>query len=89
MRAVSNTSPLSNLAIIGRLDLLRQRYGTVQFPPAVATELSRLTHPAAQASLSKAVRDHWLIETPLTIALPQLSLTLDPGEHEAIASRWN
>jgi len=27
MRVVSNTSPISNLAIIGRLDLLRRRYG--------------------------------------------------------------
>ena len=26
MRVVSNTSPVSNLAIIGRLDLLKQRY---------------------------------------------------------------
>ena len=85
MRAVSNTSPLSNLAIIGRLDLIRQRYGAVQIPPAVATELSRLMHPAAKASLSKATQEHWLITTPLTIALPQLPSTLDPGEHEAIA----
>ena len=28
MRVVSNTSPLSNLGIIGRLDFLKQRYGT-------------------------------------------------------------
>ena len=27
MRVVSNTSPISNLAIIGRLDLLKRRYG--------------------------------------------------------------
>ena len=32
MRAVSNTSPISNLAIIGRLSLLRQRYGRVVVP---------------------------------------------------------
>jgi len=44
MRVVSNTSPLSNLAIIGRLDLLKQRYGTVRIPPAVARELSALSH---------------------------------------------
>jgi len=35
MRAVSNTSPLANLAVIGRLDLLRHRYGA-------KTELLRL-----------------------------------------------
>jgi uncharacterized protein len=40
MRVVSNTSPISNLAIIGRLELLKRRYGTVRIPPAVAAELS-------------------------------------------------
>jgi predicted nucleic acid-binding protein len=29
MRVVSNTSPISNLAIIGRLGLLKHRYGIV------------------------------------------------------------
>jgi predicted nucleic acid-binding protein len=29
MRVVSNTSPISNLAIIGRLPLLRRRYGVL------------------------------------------------------------
>jgi predicted nucleic acid-binding protein len=38
MRVVSNPSPRSNLAIIGRLDLLKQRYGMVQIPPVVAQE---------------------------------------------------
>ena len=40
MRVVSNTSPLSNLAVIGRLELLQHRYGTVCIPPAVAQELA-------------------------------------------------
>ena len=48
MRVVSNTSPISNLAIIGRLYLLRQRYGKITVPPAVADELRALTHFAAQ-----------------------------------------
>jgi len=41
MRVVSNTSPISNLAIIGRLSLLRQRYGRVTVPPEVARETPR------------------------------------------------
>jgi len=57
MRVVSNTSPLSNLAIIGRLDFLKQRYGTVRIAPAVARELSALSHPAAQAHLSAALAE--------------------------------
>lgn len=40
MRVVSNTSPLSNLAIVGRLDFLQRRYSSVQIPPAVAKELT-------------------------------------------------
>jgi len=38
MRVVSNTSPISNLAIIGRLELLKRRYGAVRIPPAVTYE---------------------------------------------------
>ena len=48
MRVVSNTSPISNLAIIGRLSLLRQRYGRVTVPPEVARELRALSHGAAR-----------------------------------------
>jgi predicted nucleic acid-binding protein len=33
MRVVSDTSPISNLAIIGHLDLLNRRYGAVRIPP--------------------------------------------------------
>jgi uncharacterized protein len=61
MRAVSNTSPLSNLAIIGRLDLLKQRYGMVRIPPAVAAELSRLSHVAGKAHITAALTEGWLI----------------------------
>lgn len=35
MIVVSNTSPISNLAAIGRLDLLQQLYGKILIPPAV------------------------------------------------------
>lgn len=40
MRVVSNTSPISNLAIIDRLDLLYRRYTTVSIPGIVADELA-------------------------------------------------
>ena len=55
MRAVSNTSPLSNLAIIGRLELLRERYERVVLPPAVKTELDALSHSAGAARLRGAL----------------------------------
>jgi uncharacterized protein len=60
MRVVSNTSPLSNLAIIGRLDLLKQRYGAVLIPPEVLTELKALSHADARTRLAAALNDGWL-----------------------------
>lgn len=86
MRVVSNTSPLSNLAIIGRLDLLQKRYGTVRIPPAVAAELSRLSHVAGKARIAAALSEGWLVlEQPEAISLPPPVIPLDPGECEAIA----
>ena len=41
MIIVSDTSPLSGLAIVGYLPLLQQIYGRVLIPPAVADELTR------------------------------------------------
>lgn len=40
MIVVSNTSPLSSLAIVGQLSLLQQLYGKVIIPTAIATELA-------------------------------------------------
>ena len=87
MRVVSNTSPLSNLAIIGRLGLLRERYARVFIPPAVRLELLALTHPSGRVAIDAALRDGWLTEEPLppqSIAT-ELRDSLDPGEAEAIA----
>ena len=40
MIVVSDTSPITNLAAIGQLDLLRQIYGQVVIPEAVFQELT-------------------------------------------------
>lgn len=85
MRVVSNTSPLSNLAVIGRLDLLKRRYGSVLIPPAVQRELSALSHVEAQARLNTAFREGWLMMHPLSSPPPLMPLPLDLGETEAIA----
>lgn len=42
MLIVSNTSPLSNLAVIGELSLLQTIYPTILIPPIVQIELMRL-----------------------------------------------
>jgi predicted nucleic acid-binding protein len=86
MLVVSDTSTLSNLAIIGRLELLRQQFSEVLMPPAVAAELAALRDPPACATLIKAVRDGWLMEKPLSPSAPFPAELrgLDAGETEAL-----
>jgi predicted nucleic acid-binding protein len=83
MLAVSNTSPLSNLAIIGRLELLQDRYGSVRIPLAVARELAQLTHPGGKSRLDAASAAGWLQVDP-SVASLRLPFKLDAGETAAI-----
>lgn len=85
MHVVSNTSPLSNLAIIGRLDLLQHRYGKVRIPPAVAQELARLSHPDGKARLTAALAAGWLAVDSSAAGPLRLPFALDAGETAAIA----
>ncbi len=85
MLAVSNTSPISNLAIIGRLDFLRRRYAVVRIPLAVKSELAALTHPFGSKSIQAAISECWLVVEPLGPSASQkLPFPLDRGETEAI-----
>lgn len=86
MLVVSDTSPLSNLAIIGRLALLTEQFTEVWMPPAVARELTALDVPSAQAALAEAVRIGWLREMPLPVSAPFPARLhgLDAGETEAL-----
>jgi predicted nucleic acid-binding protein len=45
---VSNTTPISELAKIGRLNLLCDLYGRIFIPQEVFTEVTTGAHPAAQ-----------------------------------------
>jgi len=45
MPTVSNTSPLSNLACIGRLKVLQQQFHEVWIPDAVDKELRNIPSP--------------------------------------------
>ena len=87
MRVGSDTSPISNLAFIGRLSLLRQRYGRVVVPPEVARELRGLSHVVARETINAAFHEGWLVVEPVPSpsALGELRGTLDAGEAEAIA----
>lgn len=85
MIVVSNTSPISNLAAIGRLDLLQQLYGNVIIPPAVYQELIDSGDTDA-GTLAVQTLDWIQTQSVTNISLVQsLSLNLDEGEAEAIA----
>jgi hypothetical protein len=85
MLVVSNTSPISNLAVVGRLEFLRRWYAVVRIPPAVADELAALTHPAGSLRIKTALSDRWLVVEPLDgMALLKLPFPLDRGETAAI-----
>jgi predicted nucleic acid-binding protein len=86
MHIVSNTSPVSNLAIVGRLGMLRAKFGCVTIPQAVAHELSRLTHAGGTAAIQEALAAGWLVIAPVPdrTMLPVLRARVDEGEAEAI-----
>ncbi|MEA5449299.1 DUF3368 domain-containing protein [Leptolyngbya sp. CCNP1308] len=85
MRVVSNTSPLSNLAVIGELGLLQKIYSKILIPPTVYDELIRFQ--AIQPIISNVIEARWLeVQTPQNTQIIQtLNQLLDPGEAAAIA----
>jgi len=86
MVVVSNTSPLSNLAIIGRLALLRDQFGAVLVPSAVRRELNLLRHSGAARLLDASFGDGWLQVAPLLQPVPAyLGAGFHAGEAEALA----
>jgi hypothetical protein len=87
MRAVSNTSPISNLASTGRLELLKSQFSAIWIPDAVVKELMAHPDPAAQTAVQSAIRDQWIqIAAPGdSSVLRLLLLQLHRGEAEAIA----
>ena len=87
-RAVSNTSPLTNLAVIGRLDLVCDQLKQVAVPAAVWREMLALPHASGRASLLAAREDGGLVVVPIASRALAGSLRfsgLDEGESEAIA----
>ncbi len=84
MSVVSNTGPLISLAGIGRLDLLRELFGTITIPVAVKAELEAGGTEAPGAN-SIAQSDRIFI-TPLSHPTDAiLESLLDAGEAAAIA----
>jgi predicted nucleic acid-binding protein len=87
MLAVSNTSPISNLAIIGKLDLLKAQFPQICIPAAVAGELAAHPDPTASQAIEAAFADGWVrvVTVRQTALLNILATALHAGEAEAIA----
>ena len=85
MIVVSNTSPIMNLAAIGKLELLQQLYNKVVIPQAVYSELT--IEDEGQPGEQKIQTLKW-IETRIVSDqsfVEALRGELDDGEAEAIA----
>ena len=92
MHVVSDTSPLSCLASIQRLDLLTKQFDTVFVPSAVRLEAMRHPDPLARVSLEEAFSVGRIVEDSATELRPLVALlkrTLDQGESEAISLAVN
>jgi predicted nucleic acid-binding protein len=86
MPAVSNTSPILNLAIIGHLDLLQRQFDEIWIPQAVEQELRIEEELPGSAAVHAAMKAGWL-QTRSIENLPffeVLARELDRGEAEAI-----
>jgi len=85
MIVVSNTSPLTNLAAIGRFDLLRRLYGQVHIAEGVWQELNaggRRWPGRDEVAAADWIERHRVNNESLVIALER---DLDRGEAETIA----
>lgn len=84
MIIISDTSPISNLVQIGRLNLLSELFGEVIIPGAVDKEIEALEGFGVDIELYR--RSSWIIvKSPQNKELlSELSQELDIGESEAI-----
>ena len=86
MVTVSNTSPLLNLAIIGRLEIVRAQFERVFIPPAVMEECCLEEGRPGSSALRQAAEEWIIVVSPSDEALVRtLRQDLDQGESEAIA----
>lgn len=87
MQVVCNTSPILNLAIIGKIDLLKEQFGVLHVPKAVQDELRVDEDRPGSKFIRKAFKDGWIKVVPLSNSgmTDILRAELDGGESEAIA----
>ena len=87
MLVASDTSPISSLAILGRLSLLHKQFGEIWIAEAVEAELKNHPDASALGSIEQAIRDGWIKRRPISnkAKVRLLESTLDSGEAETIA----
>ncbi|MBI4617706.1 MAG: DUF3368 domain-containing protein [Planctomycetes bacterium] len=81
MIVVADTSPLTNLHAIGRLELLREVFGGLLVPPRVADELRS---PRARRPLDVSSIPWMEVRAPGATAPLELQRRLHPGETQAL-----
>ncbi|MBE9039009.1 DUF3368 domain-containing protein [aff. Roholtiella sp. LEGE 12411] len=84
MIVVSDTTPLSELSKVGKLDLLQAVFGRVIIPQQVYEELTTGNHPAVLAVKSALLLEVRSISNNQLIEQLQLETDLDLGECSAI-----
>lgn len=85
MIVVSDTSPIMNLAAVGRLELLERVFGRVVVPSAVRQELSAMGSAASGLASIEGLSWVEARDVENRTLVDALLLELDPGEAEAIA----
>lgn len=87
MLIVSNTSPILNLALIGKLELLEQQFGEIIIPQAVLDKFRLSEDLPGTGHISAALSEGWLSVQSLSDRHKAnlLERELDKGESEAIA----
>ena len=85
MIVVSDTSPVSNLIIIGRLELLKAVFTDVLIPPTVDREIQALSKFGHNLQDYKNAGWIKVVEPQNIPKVTSLKISLDEGEAEAIA----
>ncbi|PSR18055.1 DUF3368 domain-containing protein [filamentous cyanobacterium CCP3] len=88
MTVVSDTSPITNLAAIGQLDLLHRLYGNIVIPKAVYTEMVAAGKPvpgAIEVQTLPWIQVQNISDTQRVFELQVNQNNIDLGEAEAIA----
>jgi len=83
VKVICNSSPLINLAVIGRLELLRLLYGTIVIPEAVYQEVAVVGH-GRPGAVEVGQADRIVRETVSNQTAVSALHELDRGEAEAV-----